>query len=401
MTETSRRWLAWRGARGWRRAPGWGVGLLLAGVLAGCGSLAHASGPSSARLVFRASALTAGAPSTAMIDRAVGVLRARMRSISPGSAASRSGDRIVVRVSSAEVPSALAMAVPGRLAFYDWEANALTPVGRTVASALRSQERIAVLISQGSDTMVTGAAGAGSVSLYDAVKLASTQPARRTSERAPRGPDYYMFAEPGSAACVTAARDQGKPAVARAHCLLSGPDPTQDDLVAGLPAGVSPPQGHILTVRQGTTVIQAAPTSFRDPPSAAGPTAQFFVLEDRPALTNQDIVDPRAATDPTGSPDLTFRFTARSRKLVRDLTATLARRARRLSRHGPALYQHFAVVLDNALIDAPQIDYTQFPDGVPGSESADIEGGFTTRFARELATLLRYGPLPVRLSRVR
>jgi hypothetical protein len=394
MMEMRMRWLVWRVARGWRRAAVRGVGLLLVGLVAGCGSVAHASGPRSTALAFKATTMSGGAAPGAVMDRAVAILRARARSVAPGTAVSRAGQRIVVRVSSGQVSGALAMVVAGRLEFYDWEANALTPKGRTVASALRTQAPAALLISQGS-----GMVGEGNVSLYEAVRLASTQPARGRSGSARRGPEYYMFAEPGSAACATAAKDQGERAVARVHCLLSGPGATKQELIADLPAGVRPDEGQILTVAQGTTVLRAASSSFRGPPSAADPTAQFYVLDDRPALTNQDVVDPRAATDPSGSPELTFGFTARGQRVSHDVTATLAHRARRLSAHGPALYQHLAVVLDDAVIDVPQIDYKQFPNGVPASQGAGIGGGFTTQFARELATVLRYGPLPVRLSR--
>jgi hypothetical protein len=381
-----------------RHAPGWIVGLLAAGLLVACGSSAQAWGPRVTRLVFTTVAFTGRAPSRAVTDRTVGILRARLRSISPGASVSRTGDRIVVRVPSAQVFSALAMTAPGRLEFYDWEVNALTPERRTVASGLRTHDQSAVLISQGSETAVAGAAGAGSMSLYDAVKLASTQPAQRSSKSARRGPDYYMFAAPGSAACATAAKDQNSPAVVRIHCLLSGPDATKRDLISGLPAGVSPAQGQILTVPQGTTVLQATPSSLRNPPSAADPAAQFFVLEDRPALTNRDIVDPRESTDQTGSPDVTFSFTTRGQRVFRDVTAAIARRAGSLSAHGPALYQHFAVVVDNGLIDVPDIDYTAYPDGVSGANGADIVDGFTAQSGRELATVLRYGPLPVGLS---
>src|SRR5438270_2187227 len=62
-----------------------------------------------------------------------------------------------------------------RLEFYDWEANAITPNGKTVAGQLQTQDPTAVQISQGSGGG-PGLAGSGSMTLYDAVKLASKQP---------------------------------------------------------------------------------------------------------------------------------------------------------------------------------------------------------------------------------
>src|SRR5579884_4175731 len=62
-----------------------------------------------------------------------------------------------------------------RLEFYDWEANALTPSGKTVASLLPTQDPSAVTISQGG-AVAPGGLGGGSMPLYQAVKLASAQP---------------------------------------------------------------------------------------------------------------------------------------------------------------------------------------------------------------------------------
>ena len=77
------------------------------------------------------------------------------------------------------------------------------------------------------------------MTLYDAVKLASKQPAQVSADNARRGSQYYMFGAPGSAACATAAKAQGKTPTPGVHCLLSGPDDNQQDLLSGLPAGVS------------------------------------------------------------------------------------------------------------------------------------------------------------------
>lgn len=65
-----------------------------------------------------------------------------------------------------------------RLYFYDWEANALTPNGQAAASQLLAQDVTALTISQGAGSG-PGAPGAGSLPLFDAVRLAARQsPAR-------------------------------------------------------------------------------------------------------------------------------------------------------------------------------------------------------------------------------
>src|SRR5437588_8860497 len=93
-----------------------------------------------------------------------------------------------------------------RLEFYDWEANVLLPDGKTVASELPAQAPTgsgsAVGISQGG-----GSPGGGSMPLYQAVQLASKQRSVSNSssvQLARKGPQYYMFGAPGSAACTVA-----------------------------------------------------------------------------------------------------------------------------------------------------------------------------------------------------
>jgi SecD/SecF fusion protein len=65
---------------------------------------------------------------------------------------------------------------------------------------------------------------------------------------------------------------------------------------------------------------------------------------------------------------------------------------------GDTLNQHFAVALDNRLITVPSIDYKVYPDGITGDHGADLSGNFTRQSAKDLAILLRYGPLPVNLT---
>src|SRR5450755_3848394 len=110
-----------------------------------------------------------------------------------------------------------------RLEFYDWEANALTPNGKTVAGQLQTQDTTALTISQGSTASGPGLPGEGSQLLYPAVKLAAQQPPSPSKSNARGGAEYYLFGSPGSAACATAAKDQGNGQVPAAgvHCLLS------------------------------------------------------------------------------------------------------------------------------------------------------------------------------------
>ena len=293
-----------------------------------------------------------------------------------------------------------------RLEFYDWEANALTSNGKTVASQLQSQDPTALEISQGSGSVAPGNPGASSLSLYDAVKLASKQPPFPSRANARAGHEYYLFGAPGSAACATAAKDQHTNPVPGAHCLLSGPndETTTDpqiiaqDLASGLPAGVGASQGQELVVPQGTVVLLAAPPTASARVTFGSPSAQYYVLKDNVSLFGQDITNPQQSTDQSGSPDVSFGFTSAGAKAFQSVTGAIAHRGDLVSGLGSTLNQHFAVALDNELITVPSIDFKTYPDGIPGDTGADITGGFTIQSAQDLATQLRLGALPIKLQ---
>ena len=175
-----------------------------------------------------------------------------------------------------------------RLYFFDWEANALMPSGKTVASQLVAQDPTALELSQGLASSAPGTPNAGSTALYPAVKLASKQPPESISKHNSRlGPQYYLFGAPGSAACQTLAKAKKITLVAGQHCLLAGPDTespsvtTQQadaNLASQLPAGVNVSDGQVLVVPQGTVVLQASNPS-RQVIKPTSPQAQFYVLQ--------------------------------------------------------------------------------------------------------------------------
>ena len=294
-----------------------------------------------------------------------------------------------------------------QLYFYDWEANALTPNGKTVASQLPSQDPTATTVSQGAGSTAPGEPGAGSLPLYQAVKLASQQPKSVSPRNARLGPQYYLFGAPGSAACAAKAKASHTTPVAGQHCLLAGPDnetyavsqqQAQQDLAEQLPAGVHLSDGQVLVVPQGTVVLQAAPPTANDKVAFTSPTAQFFVLKDNVALRGSDINNPQQSTDTGGNPDVTFGFSSKGKNEFQNVTAAIAHRGQNVGSFGQALDQHFAVALDNQLITVPSIDFKTYPDGIPGDTGADITGGFTIQSAQDLANELRLGALPINLK---
>ncbi|MBV9802823.1 MAG: hypothetical protein JO130_06520, partial [Solirubrobacterales bacterium] len=248
-----------------------------------------------------------------------------------------------------------------QLAFYDWEANALTPSGKIVANQLQSQDSTAIAISQGATNLSPGDPGAGSMGLYQAVQLASKQTPWSSKSNLRYGPQYWLFGAPGSAACATAARDAGTVPVTGEHCLLAGQEQSVDSLKSDLPNGVSFSEGQLLTVPQGWIVLQAIPANFSKPPAISDPSSQFYVLKDNVALRGSEISNPQESSDPnTSEPDVTFGFTSKGKNAFQNVTAAIARRGSLVSGLGQSLNQHFAVALDNQLITVPYIDYKQY-----------------------------------------
>lgn len=135
-----------------------------------------------------------------------------------------------VRIAVAE-PAQLSDLAPitrrdeGRLAFYDWEADALTPAGKPVSEELDHRDDAALLISQGSGPESPGTAGG--LPRRAAVRLAAAQ--RPRGERREGVPHGWIVAagEPPSPAAVDAGAD---PAAAyfvlRDHPALSRSDIT-------------------------------------------------------------------------------------------------------------------------------------------------------------------------------
>ena len=164
-------------------------------------------------------------------------------------------------------------------------------------------------------------------------------------------------------------------------------------LGAGTPRRTEYINGSRFRVPIGYAVLQAA--ALRPGRSSDG----YFVVRERPAISNHAIVSPQATRDPnTREPGVKFGFTAVGDAKFRTLTRRIAERGDLVSSAGQTLNQHFAIALDNKLLTVPFIDFKQYPDGINGRHGAEIAGGLTTQTAKDLAVLLRYGPLPVNLT---
>ncbi|MEO9120131.1 MAG: hypothetical protein ABI355_13665 [Solirubrobacteraceae bacterium] len=344
------------------------------------------------------------------ITRAIAILRSRLVAV-PGVRVSRTANGVAVTAPGGQAArariTALALAAPAQLSFYDWEADVLTPAGKPLIKQLMAHDPAAITISQGVGTAQPGEADAGGLTLYSAVRLAARQPAvAETSGLGRPGRQYYLFGAPGSAACATATRDQHTARAPDQPCmLLAGPvtetstnsDQIDRDVSTALLPGISASQGRLLAVPQGTVVLQAARAAFAARPSTSTPSA-YFVLRDRVALAGRNIIDPHQSTDQSGSPDVQFGFTPAGANAFQLVTAQITHRGQLISAFHQSMNQHFAVAYNGRLITVPQIDFRTYPDGIQGNQGADITGGFTVSSAQALAASLRLGPLPVRLA---
>ena len=158
-----------------------------------------------------------------------------------------------------------------------------------------------------------------------------------------------------------------------------------------------------MTVRAGTLVVAA----LRPQGSSRARQAGYYVLNDNPVISSIDIRNPEAGVDsaPAGTdqPEVSFDFSGPGGRAWLALTRALVRRGEDVARTGtptPQAFQHLAFALDDRLLAVPAVDFSKTPNGLDPADGADIIGGFSTDTAEELASILRYHPLPVGLSLV-
>jgi SecD/SecF fusion protein len=99
----------------------------------------------------------------------------------------------------------------------------------------------------------------------------------------------------------------------------------------------------------------------------------------------------------TGEPIVTMQFTGDGADKFGDITRNEAVRGKQLSlaSGGQKITQHFAIVLDREIKSWPSIDWEQYPNGISGTNGAQITGIGDLREAKDLALVLQTGALPV------
>ncbi|MBA3383974.1 MAG: protein translocase subunit SecD [Actinobacteria bacterium] len=98
----------------------------------------------------------------------------------------------------------------------------------------------------------------------------------------------------------------------------------------------------------------------------------------------------------TGEPIVLMQFTKDGTKKFGEITRELALRGKRVSFGGQDQFQNFAIVLDNEIRSWPSIDFNENPNGITGSNGAQITGMAGVNEAKDLAIVLQTGALPVK-----
>ncbi len=153
----------------------------------------------------------------------------------------------------------------------------------------------------------------------------------------------------------------------------------------------------------GTVLAQAQPMTGKEGKVTQPSPESWYVLNDDPVLNGQEIKNPRQSFDNGGSgaPNVTFEFDSKGISTFKRVTREIAERGQREQLPGvskEAAQQHFAVVLDNQIITAPFINYTENPEGIDPTTGSQISGGFTLTSAQNLADELQSGALPIKLE---
>ncbi|HWH14522.1 MAG TPA: protein translocase subunit SecD [Miltoncostaeaceae bacterium] len=297
---------------------------------------------------------TAESPVTeAALERSVEVIRNRVDAfgVAEPEIQTQGTDQIVVALPGLEEPGTVVsdLIKPAQLAFYDQEANQVGEAGFTTnlhEAVTRAQRTRVEDPSRGAETLYAF---------------------RAANNRLVAGP---VTVAPGTTRAEALEELRG---------LVRDRDvPWRQIEVESVPRGLTLVTEPLLTTRQGSGAVQ------------------YTIYQDRKALTGRDITEASQTREVTsagaGEPIVTMQFTSAGRDKFREITQNLAIRGQTVGTP-----QHFAIVLDGQLISAPQIDYTEFPFGIDGSNGATIQGGFTTESAQTLASQLNSGAIPINL----
>jgi hypothetical protein len=330
--------------------------------------------------------------------RALGARGSRIRAVRR--------NRIVVRLGPGDDASqtAVALGIPARLAFYDWDANVIgnpdqpiTDLARAVHRAERAEPR-----AEEDDLPATGAEE-NTIDRYEGDEARIRNFYDRRNDAI--GATYY--AEAGGRVVAGPETSCAGLAVALAP---TGRPPKGESAAGDLDAAACgrrlagrglPADGSVHMVPRGIRVVAAA----RPGGGASGgsgdeltgtppePPAGWYVIEDDAGVLPDAVDKARDKTDEaTGASGVLIEFTSDGATSYRALTQSIAERGAQAPTGGDP---RLAVALDDQLVSLAAIDPTANPDGLDPDAGALIGNLGGAGRARLLAKLIEAGALPL------
>jgi SecD/SecF fusion protein len=243
-------------------------------------------------------------------------------------------------------------------------------------------------------------------SLYKTLASVQTGKAKNSQE-------FYLFApekKPGSKATD--------------YKLVAGPIPTEKELLDSQyvrrhgKAGQLPKGHKVLYVPENLALVKCTADARYCPGVPTAPTTTYYYLFKYqphgtadsgpvPQMTGSDLNLKGTRQDfatqgaQNGQPIVLMDFTHSGAKKFQDVTRTLAERGRTKwqtagspSGQEDNYAQQFAIVLDREIKSAPTVSFKDNPNGIPGTNGAEITGIGSVREAKDLALVLQTGALP-------
>ena len=224
--------------------------------------------------------------------------------------------------------------------------------------------------------------------------------------------EFYLFApekKPGSKATN--------------YKLVAGPFPTERELLDskyvrdhGKP-GKAPKGTKVMFVPGSLALVKCTPTATFCPNVGPPTTTYYYLFKYHPHATAETGAIPEMTgsdlnlkgtrqdfgtqgTD-NGQPLVLMDFTNAGAKKFQSVTRTLAERGRTRwqtagspSGQQDNYAQQFAIVLDREIRSAPTVSFKDNPNGIPGTNGAEITGIGSVGEAKDLALVLQTGALP-------
>ena len=167
---------------------------------------------------------------------------------------------------------------------------------------------------------------------------------------------------------------------------------TCGDTLRSLGSAGPPPGSTVVKVPQGVVVVLGEQST--QPPKNSTAPRSYYVIEDDSELTGSQITDPKQGFDPnTNAPNVSFSFTDSGKRAFKSVTKRIAQRGL-----VNGTKQNFAITLDNQIVSIAYIDPSRYPEGIDGSNGAEISGVGSVQDAQDLAESLRIGALPIELK---